>query len=119
MDNQPIAQPEQQSVVLKRTFWSDFRKFLHQYSVIGLAIGVVMGTAINNLVQAIVQGVLTPLIGLIVPSEKFQALVVHARGVDFRFGDVVSALLHFVIVSLLIYFTVRYLLRQEELLHKR
>ncbi len=103
----------------KKTFWADFRQFLKQYSVIGLAIAVVMGTAVNSLVQAFVQGIVTPFIGLLLPNEKFQNLIVHVRGVDFRFGDVISATLHFVIIALLIYVVVKKLLRQEELLEKK
>lgn len=102
-----------------RSFWSDFRQFLKQYSVIGLAIGVVMGTAVNSLVQAIVQGMITPLIGLLVPSQDFQKLIVHVRGVEFRFGDMISATLHFLIIAVLIYVVVKVLLRQEALLEKK
>lgn len=103
----------------KKAFWTDFREFLKQYSVIGLAIGVVMGTAVNSLIQSLVQGIITPFIGLLIPNEKFQNLIVHVRGVDFKFGDVISATLHFVIIALLIYFVVKKLLRQEELLEKK
>lgn len=101
-----------------KSFWDSFLAFLRQYSVIGLAIGVVIGTAVNELVQSLVKGVMTPLIGLLVPQQKFQALTFSVRAVDFRLGDVVSSLLHFVIVALLIYFVVKKLLRRDELLKK-
>jgi len=111
---QPATEPAPQP-----TFWQSFLGFLHQYSVIGLAIGVVMGTAVNSLVQAIVQGLILPLIGLIIPNEGFQKLVFHVRGVDFKVGDVLSSLLQFVIIALLIYIVVNKLLRQEQLLAKK
>lgn len=127
MNEQPVTQEQQQkhsfapdgATERKKAFWADFREFLKQYSVIGLAIGVVMGTAVNNLVQAFVQGIVTPFIGLLIPNEKFQNLIVHARGVEFKFGDVISATLHFVIIAVLIYVVVKKLLRQEELLEKK
>lgn len=100
------------------SFWDSFLAFLRQYSVIGLAIGVVIGTAVNELVQSLVKGVMTPLIGLLVPQQKFQALTFSVRAVEFRVGDVVSSLLHFVIVALLIYVVVKKLLRRDELLKK-
>jgi large conductance mechanosensitive channel len=118
MDNiqqtQPAAVPAP-----KPTFWQSFLGFLHQYSVIGLAIGVVMGTAVNSLVQSIVQGLVLPLIGLIIPNEGFQKLVFHARGVDFKVGDVLSSLLQFVIIAFLIYVVVKKLLKQEQFLLKK
>jgi large conductance mechanosensitive channel len=102
-----------------KTFWQSFLEFLHQYSVIGLAIGVVMGTAVNALVQAVIQGLVMPLIGLLIPGEDFQKFVFHVRGVDFRVGDVVSALLQFIAIALLIYIVVKKLLKQEALLQKK
>lgn len=109
---EPMDQPP------PRSFWADFRQFLKDYSVIGLAIGIVMGTAINRLIQTIVDGLITPLINLIVPNEDFQALIFTVRGIEFRFGDIISALIQFIIVALLIFFTVKYLLRKDELLKK-
>lgn len=103
----------------KKTFWADFRQFLKQYSVIGLAIGIVMGTAVNNIVNTLVQGVITPLIGLIVPSQNLQTFMWHVRGVTFRFGDLLSAVISFIIIAFLIYGVVKLLLRNDELLNKK
>ena len=116
-----LMEPEIQYLpqpVPAKSFWGDFRQFLKDYSVIGMAIGIVMGTAVNRLIQTIVDGLITPLINLIVPSKDFQALILTVRGVEFRFGDVISALIQFIIVALLIFFTVKYLLRKDELLKK-
>ncbi len=114
-----MEQTQQTQSTTRRKFWQDFRVFLKQYSVIGLAIGVVMGTAVNNLIQALVQGIITPLIGLLIPNEGLQRLVLHVRGVEFQFGDVLSATLHFLIIALLIYLVVKVLLRQDELLTRK
>lgn len=102
-----------------KTFWQSFNGFLRQYSVIGLAIGVVMGAAVNALVQAFVQGLVTPLIELLVPGEGLQKLTLVVRGSQFRFGDIISELIHFVIVALLIFFVVKKLIKQDDLLKKR
>lgn len=94
-------------------------EFLRQYSVIGLAIGVVMGAAVNNLVQSLVQGVITPLIALLMPNGGVDALVFSVRDSEFRVGDVISATLQFIIIAFLIYFVVKFLLKQEELIRKK
>lgn len=103
----------------KLTFWQSFLQFMRQYSVIGLAIGVVMGTAVNAVVQAFVQGLITPLIGLLIPAEGVEKLVWSVHGSEFRFGDVISATIQFIIIAFIVYFTVKFLLRQEELLKKK
>ncbi|MBI3956948.1 MAG: MscL family protein [Candidatus Kerfeldbacteria bacterium] len=101
------------------SFWQSFREFLKQYSVIGLAIGVVMGTAVNRIVQAFVEGFITPLIGLVLPDKSLQQLVITVRGSEFKIGDIINALLNFVVVALIIYITVKKLLKQDELLQKK
>ena len=113
----PLEQKNQEQP--KASFWSSFREFLKQYSVIGLAIGVVMGTAVNALVQSFVQGLITPLIELLLPGQGLSKLTFVVRGSSFRFGDVLSAVLHFAIIAFLIFFTVKKLLKQEELLKKK
>ena len=110
-------QPVQESP--KKDFWQDFHDFLRQYSVIGLAIGVVMGMAVNRIVQTLVEGFIAPLIGLILPNESLQRLVFTIRGSEFKIGEIVSALLQFVAVALIIYLTVKKLLKQEALLKKK
>lgn len=91
--------------------------FLKQYSVIGLAIGVITAQASKDLVDAIVKGVFTPLIKLVVPSG-FANLTFSFRGVTFDIGGIFSAALTFVIVLGFLYFIIKTILKKDELLEK-
>lgn len=42
--------------------WNDFKKFAFKGNLIDLAVAVVLGVAFNNVVQAIVRDLVTPLI---------------------------------------------------------
>ncbi len=44
---------------------SGFKKFLLRGNVVDLAVGIVVGAAFGNVVQALVRGLITPLIGLV------------------------------------------------------
>ncbi|MBU6389147.1 MscL family protein [Patescibacteria group bacterium] len=95
-----------------------FRDFIQQYGVLPLAIGVVIGTAVNDLVKTLVDGLVTPFIALIAPEGKMQNFQVVFHGSIFKIGAVVNSLLSFLIVALLVYLTVKLIIRDEELLKK-
>lgn len=91
--------------------------FLRKYSVLGLAIGVITAQASKDLVDAIVKGVFTPLIKLIVPTA-FTSLTFTLRGVTFDIGSILNAGLTFVIVMVFLYFIIKIVLKKDGLLEK-
>lgn len=98
------------------SFWQGFKEFLSRYSVLGLAVAFVAGQAVNDLVQAIVKGVITPAVQVFIPGEDLRGLTFMFHGITFDFGMVLDALLRFFIILFLIYFLVKLILRDETLL---
>ncbi|MCJ7478806.1 MAG: MscL family protein [Candidatus Nanohaloarchaeota archaeon QJJ-7] len=92
----------------------DFIRFLKEYSVIGLAIAIVIGTAAKDLVNAFVENVLMPIIGVILPGESWREATVTLYQAEFGIGHIIGALLDFLIIAFLVYLTVRYLIGKEE-----
>ena len=93
---------------------SEFMKFLKEYSVIGLAIGVIIGSKAGELVKAIVDGLLMPIVGLVLPSGDWQK---WALG-PFQIGPVLAALINFVIVAFLIFLFAKHVLKEEQVTKK-
>ncbi|HVZ78028.1 MAG TPA: MscL family protein [Gemmatimonadaceae bacterium] len=75
--------------------WKDFKEFLIKQNAIALAIAVVIGAALNTVVQAIVNDIVLPLVQLVSPSVKWQDWNLG----NFKFGDLASAVLNFFIVG--------------------
>jgi len=98
---------------------SGFRKFIHNYGVLPLAIGVVIGNAVNDLVKTLVDGLVTPLISLISPQGELQNFQVTFHGAVFKFGMVLNACLSFIAIAAIVYFVLVVLLRQQEILDKK
>jgi large conductance mechanosensitive channel len=92
----------------------EFLQFLKQYSVIGLAIGVIIGSKAGELVKAVVDGLMMPLIGLVLPSGDWQSLVVG----PFQIGIVLAALINFTIVAFLVFLFAKMVLREESVAKK-
>ncbi|MCX6796461.1 MAG: MscL family protein [Candidatus Falkowbacteria bacterium] len=106
------------NIKTKKKFSTELMNFLKEYSVIGLAIGVIIAQISKDFVDAIVKGLFTPLISLFIPSEKFQNLVFMVNGVKFDIGIVLNALLTFVIVMILLYIIVKKILKRDDLIKK-
>lgn len=97
---------------------SGFRSFLRDYSILPLAIAVVIGSAVNDLIKTLVDGLITPFISLIAPDGKLQGFQFIFHGSIFKIGAVINALLSFLIIALLVYFLAKFVLRNETLLKK-
>src|SRR5579883_880379 len=87
----------------------EFMGFLWEYSVMGLAIGVIIGGAVNSFVQSLVNGILTPLIQLIFPTQGLKDLSYTYDGATFSFGPLISAFLNLLLVALIIFLAIKYL----------
>lgn len=94
----------------------EFKEFIMRGDVLDLAVGVVIGSAFTGIVNQIVQGLITPLIGWVVAmitgtSDLDGALSVldwsPAKGVTFSFGNVISAIITFVITGFVLFLVVK------------
>jgi len=94
-------------------------EFLKEHSVIGMAFGVIVAQISKDLVDALVKGVFTPLISLVIPGRSLEKLSIIVNGSRFDFGVVISAFLTFLIVMTFIYILVKKILNRSDLLAKK
>lgn len=92
----------------------DFMKFLKEYGVIGLAVGVIIGSKAGELVKAIVDGLMMPLIGMVLPSGDWQTMVVG----PFAIGLVLAALINFIVVAWMVFMFAKKVLKEETVTKK-
>jgi large conductance mechanosensitive channel len=83
-----------------------FRDFILRGNVIDLAVAVVIGGAFGNIVKALVEGIITPLIGALGGQPNFSRLSFTINNSKFLVGDFLNAILSFLIISTVIYFVV-------------
>lgn len=93
----------------------EFKEFIMRGNVLDLAVGVVIGSAFTAIVTQIVNGLITPLVSLVFvlttgeksANDALGALVFHVKGVAFNIGDVISALITFLITSFVLFLIVK------------
>lgn len=83
-----------------------FRKFLLRGNVLDLAVAVVLGSAFTAVITAIVKGLITPLLGVFGGLPSFSSWVVTVNRSEFAVGEVVNALVAFLVIALVLYFLV-------------
>jgi len=83
----------------------DFGKFIRKGDLVQLAVAFVMGAAFTALVNALVQDIFTPLIG-VAGRFDFSAWRFTVNGSTFLQGAFLNALIAFVTVSLVVFFVI-------------
>jgi large conductance mechanosensitive channel len=95
----------------------EFKEFIMKGDVLDLAVGVVIGSAFTAIVGKVVEGLITPLVGLVISfipgtkngnlEDSLNILDVKVNGVTFQFGDVISAIITFLITGFVLFLVVR------------
>jgi len=103
----------------KTNIKKDFSKFLKDYNVLGMAIGVVIGGAVGKLISSLVNDLLMPFLEILSPSGSWRNLAWEMAGAEFKVGNFLGALVDFLIIAFVIYLVVKRLLKLEELPGKK
>ena len=82
--------------------WNEFKAFLDQYKVLGLAVAFIIGVYLGNLVKALVGDLILPLI----PLPKGGNIATYMIG-PFGVGDFSINLVTFIIVAFVIFIIVK------------
>ncbi len=99
-----------------KSFFEEFKKFALRGNVIDLAVGVVIGTAFNNIVNALVTDIITPPLGLLLGRINFKDLSINLGGtVKIEYGLFIQALVTFVITAFALFLMVRFVNRLERI----
>lgn len=85
---------------------NEFKQFLMRGNVVDLAVAVVIAGAFGAVVTAVVDNLITPLIGAIGGTPDFSQLGFTINGSQFNIGLVINALISFVIIAAIIFFLV-------------
>ena len=98
----PPAPPEPKGIS------AEFKAFLSNYKVLGLAVAFILGVYLGALVQALVKDLILPVIGI--PLSSLGNLTTYQVIFDnqtFSIGDFLIAVITFIIVALVIFLIVK------------
>jgi len=91
---------------------NEFWAFLKNYNVIELAIGIVIGGAVKDLVSSIANDLL-PIVGMVTPDGSWKNIVITIANSEFKIGNLMSNTLNFVIVAIIVFVVVKKIMKIE------
>jgi large conductance mechanosensitive channel len=92
---------------------TEFRQFLLKQNALALAIGVIIGAAVGKVVSGIVEDVLMPLIGVVLPGGEWRSAQFVLSGQNaIKYGDLAGRILDFAIVALVVFLLTKALLEK-------
>lgn len=101
----------------------EFTNFLQKQNALALAIGVIIGGATGKVVTAIVNDLLMPVIGMVMPAGDWrQAQFVLSKSTDatgqatvnaIKYGDFIGALVDFAIIAFVVFMITKLILPKE------
>ena len=96
----------------KKSLLQEFVTFLQTFGVIGLAIAFVVGQASSKLVTSIVQSLVNPFIGLILPDvDALNQLAFRIESSTFLYGQVIADFIDFAIIAFIVFLAYKQLTR--------
>ena len=89
------------------SLFSEFKEFALKGNVMDMAVGVIIGAAFGNIVTALTDNFINPLIAVIFGGNSEDGLQIGGqfviRGVAFNYGAFLSAVVNFLIIALVLF----------------
>lgn len=86
-----------------KNFIREFKEFALKGNVFDMAVGIILGGAISALVKAMVDFILSPIIGMIFGEPDFSAITLG----PIQLGSFINALIAFLILAFVLFLMIR------------
>ena len=88
-------------------FVEDFKAFALKGNVVDLAIAVVIGAAFGKIVSALVDNIITPIVGMLLGGIDFSDLAISVGEAEVMYGAFIQATIDFTIVALVLFVVIK------------
>lgn len=96
----------------------EFKEFLQEYKVIGLAIALIIGTAATALVKSIVDNLVMPIITPFIPGGAWQTATFSIGPIVIGWGALLGAVINFLIIAWVVFLIAKALLKEDKVSKK-
>jgi len=97
---------------------TEFKEFLKEYKVIGLAVAFIIGVAATSLIQSLVNNIIMPLITPFIPNGAWQNFAVYLGPIVLRIGSFFGAIINFLVIALVVFFIAKAFFKEEKVTKK-
>ncbi|CAN5666047.1 large conductance mechanosensitive channel protein MscL [soil metagenome] len=90
-----------------KKIWAEYKDFINQGDIVTIAVGLVAALFFKDIIDAVVNGVILPIIAAIVGEQDFSTIGFDIGEARISIGLVLRAVLIFLIVGLVLYLIVK------------
>ncbi len=95
------------------SLFGEFKAFLLKQNVLALAVGVVIGAAVGRVVSGIVDDLIMPIVGVILPGAEWRnAQFVLAGTNALKYGDFIGRTIDFLIVAAVVFLILKVFIKE-------
>ena len=95
-----------------RRYAKEFREFLLRTNMFALAMGVVIGAAVKDLVTAIVGDLVMPVVGALTPQGNWRSLTFGFWRFNWTYGHFLGVAVDFLIVAAVVFLVTKAFVKQ-------
>jgi len=96
----------------------EFREFLEEYKVMGLAVAFIIGVALTTLVQSLVNDIVMPAITPFIPGGGWQMATVSLGPIVLKWGSFLGAVINFLVIAFVVFMIAKFMFREEKVTKK-
>lgn len=96
----------------------EFKDFLNEYKVMGLAVAFIIGVALTALVQSLVKDIIMPVITPFIPGGAWETATFTISSIVIRWGSFLSAVINFVIIALVVFMIAKMIMKEPKVAKK-
>lgn len=100
-----------------KKFIEEFKAFALRGNVMDMAIGVIIGGAFSNIVTALTENLISPIIGML-GGANFDQYSITLLGAEFKYGAFLTAVINFIIMAFVLFCLLKAVNRMAHLGHK-
>ncbi|MGI6203746.1 MAG: large conductance mechanosensitive channel protein MscL [Anaerovoracaceae bacterium] len=93
--------------------WKEFKEFAFKGNAMDMAVAVVLGTAFTAIVNALVDGIITPIIGIVIGGIDFSSLAFTVGSASIKYGMVIQQTISFVLIALVMFLIIKGINRMD------
>ena len=97
---------------------TEFKEFLREYKVIGLAVALIIGLASVALIKSVVDNLIMPLITPFIPGGAWQTAVFKLGSIVIGWGALLGAIINFIVIAFVVFLIAKYALKEEKVTKK-
>lgn len=91
------------------SFFTEFKQFAMRGNVMDLAVAVVIGAAFGKIVTSMVDGIIMPLIGLLLGGIDISGKVFKLGQATVQWGAFIQAIINFTIIAFAVFAAIKFI----------